>query len=135
MCEKWAHIRCSDVSVDEYKKIQLYNQKNPDFCDDNWLCSLCTMNIRAEYTPFIDMSNNQLVNMNSVDSMNIYDRMPDDTVFSEAMKTNCLRMYDDDDNHNNEIDEDIMDHINCKYFTCDEFFNHENANSFNIVHS
>ena len=134
-CEKWAHIRCTDISVEEYRKMQMDNLENPDL-DETWLCYLCTMHIRAEYSPFIYMSNNQLINMNSVDSMNIFDMLPDDNVFSEAFKTNCLRIYDEDDgNHNNEIDEDIMDNINCKYYTCDEFFNHENSNSFNIVHS
>ena len=25
--------------------------------------------------------------------------------------------------------------VNCKYYSCDEFFNHDNSNSFNLLHS
>ena len=78
MCEHWVHIRCSDVSLEEYRKMQLENLDNPDLEDECWSCLLCTMNSRADYTPFIDLSNNQLVNLNSVDSMNIFNMLPDD---------------------------------------------------------
>ena len=133
-CDKWAHIRCSDVSAEEYKKMQLENLENPGLEEECWLCLVCTMSSRADYTPFIYMSNNELVYLNSVDSMNIFDMLPNDTVFSEALKTNCLSMYDNDEvSCTNEIDEDIMDNINCKYYTCDEFFNYGNSNSFCIV--
>ena len=35
----------------------------------------------------------------------------------------------------NDIDEDTVDNIDCKYYSCDEFFNMENDKSFNIFHS
>ena len=46
-------------------------------------------------------------------------------------------MYEDDDRrlHADEIDENIMDSINCRYFSCDEYFNFDNTKSFNILHS
>ena len=55
--------------------------------------------------------------------------LPDDDGFSDALKTNSLTTTDDD-----EIDDNV-DNINCKYYACDEFFTHNNSNSFNILHS
>ena len=59
------------------------------------------MDKRAEFIPFIFLSDNQITNMNTVDSMKLYDMLPEDNVFSEALKTNslktnCLNINDDD---------------------------------------
>ena len=57
----------------------------------------------------------------------------------EARATVTPNEESDDDNHNhhnaNEIDEDIMDSINCRYFSCEEYFKFDNSQSFNILHS
>ena len=66
--------------------------------------------------------------------MKLYDILPEDNVFSEALKTNCLNI-NDDVTKDDDLAEDVLDQINCKYFTCDEFFNHDNSNSINILHS
>ena len=129
-CDKWAHIRCTDVSVNEYREMQLRNRDNPELIEnESWICLKCIMENRSEYNPFIFLSDTQLDNMNSIDSMLLYDMLPDDDVFSDALKTNSLTTIDDD-----EIDDNV-DNINCKYYACDEFFTHDNSNSFNILHS
>ena len=107
--------------------MQQRNRENPELIENEiWLCLKSVMAERSVYNPFIFLSDNQLSNVNSVDSMKLYDMLPDEDVFSHALKAYCLMMNDD------LMDENIIDNINCKYYTCDEFFNHDNSNSFNI---
>ena len=125
-CDKWAHIRCTEVSVAEYREMQQRNRENPDLIEtESWKCIKCIMDERAIYNPFVFLTSNQLTNMNTVDTMKIYDMLPEENVFSEALKnnsealrTNCLNINDADTNED-ELNEDLIDHINCKYFTCD----------------
>ena len=128
-CSKWIHIRCSDVSAEEYREMQQRNRNNPELVEEEeWICVKCIMTERSEYSPFIFQSNDQLSSINSLDSMNLFDMLPEENVFSAALQTNCLTKNDDDDESN-------IDNINCKYYSCNEFFNHDNSNSFNILHS
>ena len=46
--------------------------------------------------------------MNSLDSMKLFDLLPDENVFSEALKTNCLNLNNDDDKYLG-LDDDVMD--------------------------
>ena len=129
-CNKWVHIRCTEVSVDQYRDMQQRNLDNPDLIESEfWTCLKCVMAERSLFTPFITISSNTLSNLNSVDTMKMHDLLPDDNVFTDALKMNSLN-YDV-----GEIDEGFIDNIECKYFTCDEFFNHDNSNSINILHS
>ena len=132
-CGKWAHIRCSGVTIDEYKERQKRNRDNPELVElETWSCLKCVMMEKAEFTPYISLNTNQLIHMNSVNSMSLCDLLPGDDVISEALKTNCLTNADDDDD---EFDECNVDKIDCKYYTCGEFFNHDNSRSLNILHS
>ena len=115
--------------------MQLRNRDNPDLLEEeSWDCLKCIMDNRSDYNPFIYISDNQLSNLNSVDTMKLYDLLPEDNVFSDALKTNCLNI-NDDNTKDDDLMEDIIDQINCKYYTCDEFFIHDNTNSINILHS
>ena len=134
-CDKWAHIHCTEVSIEQYKDMQQRNREFPDLVEaESWLCIKCVMYKRLEFNPFIFLSSNQLTNMNSVNSMKLFDMFPAENVFHDALKTNCLNI-NDDDVKDDDLDEDLIDQVNCKYFTCDEFFNHDNTNSLNILHS
>ena len=98
MCDKWAHIRCTEVSVEQYRDMQQRNRDDPDLIDtENWLCIRCVMNARSDFNPFIYLTDNQITNMNSVDTMKLYDMLPDENVFDIVSKTNCLNINDDDD--------------------------------------
>ena len=91
-CGKWVHIRCTEVSGVEYKDMQLRNRDNPDLIDtESWACINCVMDT------------------NTVDSMKLYDMLPEQNVFSDALKTNCLHINDENVN-DEEID--LMDPIN-----------------------
>ena len=131
-CGKWVHIRCSGVSIDEYKERQKRNRDNPELIElESWSCLKCIMLEKAEYTPYMSMTSGELVFMNSVNSMSLCGLIPSDDVISEALKTNCLTNIDDDD----EFDECNVDKINSKYYTCEDFFNLNNSKSLNILHS
>ena len=131
-CMKYAHIVCTGISDEEYRDLQLRNRDNPELIETEiWICIKCDMEERSEYNPFIFLSDNQLTNMNSVDSMHLFDMFPDDDVITNALKTNYLNTNGDND----EIDESNVENINCRYYTCEEFFNHDNSNSLNILHS
>ena len=62
LCDKWSHISCSDVSIDEYRHMQLRNREVPTLVEkEKWTCMACIMDLRSEYVPFIYMSDNQVV--------------------------------------------------------------------------
>ena len=132
-CGKWAHIRCSGVTVDEYRQRQERNRENPELVEqESWSCLKCIMMERAEHIPYIFLNNDELINMNSVDSMKLCELIPGGNVISDALKTNSLTNADDD---NDEFDECNVDNVDCKYYTCEDFFNHDNSKSLNILHS
>ena len=115
--------------------MQRRNLDNPDLVEtEYWGCIKCVMDKRSEFNPFIFLSSNQLTNMNTIDSMKLLNMLPAENVFHDALKTNCLNI-NDDDSKDNDLDEDLIDQVDCKYFTCDESFKHDNTNSFNILHS
>ena len=64
MCDKWAHIRCTEVSVEQYREMQLRNRDDPVLIDtENWLCIRCVMDSRSDFNPFIYLTDNQITNM------------------------------------------------------------------------
>ena len=76
-CDKWAHIRCTDVTVEQYRDMQQRNRENPGLIEtESWECLKCVMDKRAKIFPFMFLSANQLTNMNTVDSMKLYDMLP-----------------------------------------------------------
>ena len=85
LCDKWAHTRCTQVSIEQYREMQLRNRDNPDLLEEeSWDCLKCIMDNRSDYNPFIYISDNQLSNLNSVDTMELYDLLPEENVFSDA---------------------------------------------------
>ena len=127
--ELWVHIRCNGISVEEYIERQQRNLNNPELIDSEvWSCMKCVLNSRSDYTPFIFSSDIELSNLNSVDSMKLFDMLPNDDVQLDAFHTNQLVI-------NEELDESNIDNINCKYISCNDFFNLDNSQCFNILHS
>ena len=59
--------------------------------------------------------------------MKLYDLIPDSNLTSEALHSNDIADV--------VLDENNIDKINCKYYTCEEFCNIDNKNTFNILHS
>ena len=121
------HIRCNGISVDEYVERQKRNRDNPELeANELWSCMKCVVDDRSDFVPFIESSNFELNNINSVDSMKLFELLPSDEVHFDALYTNQLL---DDDFENN------IESINCKYYTCEQFFNMDSDKSFNLFHS
>ena len=85
---------------------------------------------KIRFTPFVHLNTNEIDNLNSVDSMKLLELIPNDDILSCANNINEFNINDNDD-----IDENVVDNINCRYYSCDEFFNLNNQKSFNILHS
>ena len=48
-CDKWAHIRCTEISLEQYREIQQRNKENPDLIDtEDFLCLKCVMDSRSD---------------------------------------------------------------------------------------
>ena len=88
----------------------------------------CVISERSDFVPLIHCSVTELNNLNSLDSINLIDSLPNDEVHHLASQNNQLLINDD-------MDECTVDSINSKYYTCSDFFNMHNENSFNLFHS
>ena len=90
-CEFWVHIRCNGITVNEYIERQVRNRDNPDLIGNElWSCMKCVLMDRSDFVPFIYLSDLELYNLNSVDSMKLFELLPSDQ-FAEygigALKT------------------------------------------------
>ena len=105
-CELWVHIKCNGISVEEYTKRQHRNRDNPELEDGElWSCMKCVLENRSNFVPFILSSTNELININSIDSMNLLDMLPIDDIHHKALSFNQLEI--------DELESNI-DKINCK---------------------
>ena len=71
--------------------------------------SLCIIVKRSQHDPFTVLKNQQIINLNSVNSMKLYDMLPDENIVNNSMQINNLLGNDNDD-----MDEDNIDNISCK---------------------
>jgi len=128
-CDKWIHIKCNGISIDEYKIRLNNNRDNPDLTENEiWECLKCITKKRAEIFPFGFLNNFEIENINTLDSIHLADLIPEFEIFSDALQTN--------NGNSNDIDENIDYNINSRYYTCQEFFKiNNNNNSFKIHHT
>ena len=95
---------------------------------EEWVCLNCTIAERASIFPLGHLSNHELNSFNVSDSMEIANMIPEFEAISVALKSNNLA--------SNDIDENLIDRINSKYYTIDEFTKIKCVKkSFNIFHS
>ena len=129
VCLHWIHIKCNGISVDEYKFRMKRNRDNPDSIEnDKWTCLNCVIAERSDTFPLGWINNYELSCLNSSDSVLIAEMIPEFHLASEALSINNL--------NNKDIDENLVDNINCKYYTFKEFSNlRPSSGSFNIFHS
>ena len=127
-CLHKVHIRCNGISIDEYKIRLTSNINNPDKINvENWTCLQCNISERAYIFPFGNENSYERNCMNSIDSMKQTEIVPGFEIVSKAMKANNIA---------NDIDEQSIYNVNCKYYSCEEFLKlSNNINSFNLFHS
>ena len=129
VCDHWIHIKCNGITVDEYKSRQSRNRENPELMDnESWSCLSCTMQERKDHVPFIHLSASDIQNLNSTDSMKLYELLPSEDKMIYAQETNNLETDD-------EMNEDSVERINSKYYSCEEFQNLDNNKDFKILHT
>ena len=129
VCDHWIHIKCNGITVDEYKSIQSRNLENPELVDnESWSCLSCIMQERRDYVPFIQLGPTEIQNLNSTDSMNLFELLPCEEKMIYAQETNNLKTNDD-------INEDSVEKINSKYYSCEEFYKLDNKQDFKILHT
>ena len=123
----WIHLKCTDMSVQDHS-IQL-SQKQTDVTEsEHWTCPKCTLLNNAEMFPFGLLSNDYINNMNSSNSMHKLDMIPEFEITSQITKINEIC--------SNDIDDNIPNNVNCKYFTNEEFSSlPKTKNSFNLFHA
>ena len=128
-CLHWIHIKCNGISVEEYKFRMKRNRDNPYFIEnDKWTCLNCVIAERSDTFPLGLINNYELSCLNSSDSVSIADMIPEFQLASAALSINNLNKKD--------IDENLADNINCKYYTFEEFSNlRPSHGTFNIFHS
>ena len=81
----------------------------------------------AEKFPFGLESNYDLINMMTTESLKSLKNLPMYEITSKAYNIDVTNQYDIDDN--------IVNNINSRYYSANEFKNMGTANSFNIIHS
>ena len=125
-CSFWIHIRCNGISVDEYKAMIERNNIHPELIEDEeWNCMNCTLSERANIFPFGFESNYNLNCINSSNSMKLLEMVPE---FEIASNISII-------NSSQDIDANVVENINCKYYTNDEFCNlTQNIDVLNIMH-
>ena len=44
LCKHWTHIKCTDITLDEYNNLIDRNNSNPSLIEDEpWICPKCTL--------------------------------------------------------------------------------------------
>ena len=127
-CSYWVHIKCTDKTIDEYNSQIDRNFLNPELIvSEPWICSKCMITINAENFPFGLLNDSDLVSINTSNSMQINDMIPEFETISTSTKISELCSNDIDLNINN---------IDCKYYTNHEFSKvTNNTNDLNILHA
>ena len=91
------------------------------------LPKLC-YHIEMDMFPLGLINNYELLCLNSSDSVSIANMIPEFELVSDVLSINNLNDKD--------IDENLVDNINCKYYTFEEFSNlRPSSGSFNIFHT
>ena len=128
-CNNWIHIKCEGMTEKDYNtQVELNSHLNDDEIEEQkWYCIKCIIKENAENLPFGLETSFELTNINKSNSMQIYDILPSFEIQSEVSKIPNHSTFD--------IDENIEQSINCKYYSVDQFQKMNDRDSFNIFHS
>ena len=128
-CDHWIHIKCNGTSLIEYYHMidDNFSLSEIDIDNKEWFCIKCQILTSAQNFPFGLESNHDVINILNTDSMNALENLPSYEITSKAVKFSSLKQYD--------IDENIVNNINSRYYSAHEFKSLSRQNSFNIFHS
>ena len=128
-CKFKVHIKCNGTTVEEYNTINDSSPLHDEQIDEiDWLCNRCLISNMAEKFPFGLESNYDLINIMTTESLKSLKNLHTYVITSKANNTDFTNQYDIDDN--------IVNNINSRYYSANKFNNMNTANStFNIIHS
>ena len=128
-CCKWIHIKCNGTTNEMYEDLKLINEmveNDPNLKSDNWWCLRCIIKFQCDQFPFTFQDDVDLDNLNISDSNSFFDMLPNFNIISRV--TNII-------NKDNDVDDNINDPTNCKYYTVDELKHFPFNRALNIFHS
>ena len=128
-CKHWIHIKCNGTSATEYNKMIDDNSALSEIEIDEleWFCNKCQILKTAQIFPFGLEDNNEIHNIMSVDSMKALENLPSYDITSKASNFQSLKQSN--------IDENIINNLNSKYYSALDFKSLRRDNTFNIFHS
>ena len=129
LCLHWIHIKCNGTTNEEYSEIMKFNSSLSDdeIKAKSWFCNKCQISNMAQLFPFGFENNHDLQNILNCESLKFLDSLPSYEITSKAYDIDSLNQFD--------IDENIINNINSRYFSAFEFKNIKKSHSFNILHS
>ena len=119
-CELWVHNKCNGTSSDEYETIKTLGELAA------WECLKCKTRLLCNNLPFMFQDNLDIENLNHSDSMSFFDMLPQLKVRSEILSNEY---------NSNDIDQNITDYIDCKYYTVQDFKKLSLEKTLNIYHA
>ena len=124
-CAHWIHIKCKGMSIMDYNQMIEYNSTLSDEEIENyeWLCNKCQILKTSQIFPY----GLELLNINYADSMKSLENLPTFDITSQAANFDSLKQYDIDDN--------IIDNLNSRYYSAQEFQSLTANNTFNVFHT
>ena len=129
MCNYWIHIKCNGTSKEDYQEMIELNLQLTDeeIESQNWFCCKCEISNLAEIFPFGLQDNYEIINILNADSLKFVGNLPSFETISKVREIESLNQYD--------IDENIVNNINSRYYTVEEFKTLNKKCNFNILHS
>ena len=123
-CQKWCHLNCDGrVTLSEYEFYE-NNQNNPEV---QWHCLYCTLKEKYNIIPFALSDTDELVKINSSDTMEFCKTIPSLEIIQETSSYEKYSLPD--------IDSTFPNLLTSKYHSVEEVQNLRVEKSFNIFHS
>ena len=89
-CDKWCHIKCENISKEVYNSM---NDPNKD-----WHCMFCQVKASHSRFPFTLVDTDDLLNINSSNSMKLCENLPSIEIVSESTRFSDITMNDVESN-------------------------------------
>lgn len=128
-CKHWIHIKCNGTTIEEYAKMMEENAllTDTEIDETQWICNKCLISNRAKNFPYGLQDDQEFLDIVNIESLKSLEYLPSYEITSKAHQIDSLNQHD--------IDENIINNINSRYYPAYEFLSLKDINSFNILHS
>ena len=127
-CSNWIHIKCNGTSDTEYNQIMDNNDvlSEEEIDKIEWFCNKCRILKTAQIFPFGLEDDKEVQNIMHSDSMKALENLPSYDIVSKAENFESVMQSD--------IDENIINNLNSRYYSAHEFQSLGKNNMFTIFH-